>query len=141
MRETCPAVLAGGFLAFTVYHVALNYGEVTVTAGAASLLISTVPIFTALLAATFFDEHLGGVGWAGLGVGFLGASLVVFGGGESVGFDPRSLLVLLAALAASVYFAFQGSYVKKYGSLTFTTYTIWAGTLFMLVFLPVWQVR
>lgn len=131
-----PAVLAGGFLAFTVYHVALNYGEVTVTAGAASLLISTAPVFTALLSATFSGERLGAVGWAGLGVGFFGASLVVFGGSESVGFDPRALLVILGALAASVYFAFQGRYVKKYGSLTFTTHTIWAGTLFMLVFLP-----
>ncbi|MCL5013412.1 MAG: DMT family transporter [Firmicutes bacterium] len=26
--------------------------------------------------------------------------------------------------------------MKKYGSLTYTTYTIWSGTLLMLVFLP-----
>ncbi len=38
-----PAVFLSGFLGVAVYHVALNYGETTVTAGAASLLVGTVP--------------------------------------------------------------------------------------------------
>ncbi len=53
-----PAVLFGGFTGFTVYHVGLSYGEVTVESGAASLLISSVPVFTALLAVGF-----SGSGW------------------------------------------------------------------------------
>ena len=57
-RRDLPAVFLAGFLAFTVYHVALNYGEVTVSAGAASILINTVPIFTALLATVFLGERL-----------------------------------------------------------------------------------
>ena len=46
-----PAVLLGGFLGFTVYHVGLAFGQVTVEAGSASLIIASVPVFTALLAA------------------------------------------------------------------------------------------
>jgi len=38
-----PATLISGFLAFAVYHVALNYGEITVSAGAAGVLIATAP--------------------------------------------------------------------------------------------------
>ena len=40
-----PAILLAGFLGFTVYHVGLAYGEVTVEAGAASLIIASVPVF------------------------------------------------------------------------------------------------
>ena len=40
-RRDLPAVFLAGLLAFAVYHVALNYGEVTVSAGSASILIAT----------------------------------------------------------------------------------------------------
>src|SRR5215213_1869524 len=46
-RRDLPAVFLAGLLAFAVYHVALNYGEVTVSAGSASILIATAPAFTA----------------------------------------------------------------------------------------------
>jgi len=67
-----PAILLSGFLAFTVYHVALNYGEVTVSAGAAGVLIGTAPVFTALLATVLLGERLRALGWAGMAVSFMG---------------------------------------------------------------------
>ena len=57
-RRDLPAVFPAGFLAFTVYHVAPNYGEVTVSAGPASILINTAPLFTALPAGTFLGAAL-----------------------------------------------------------------------------------
>jgi hypothetical protein len=38
------------------YHLALNYGEKTVSAGTASLLVNTTPLFTVFLAAAFLGE-------------------------------------------------------------------------------------
>lgn len=70
-----------GFLGITVYHVALNYGELTVSAGAASLLIASGPIFTALLAVFFLGERLTPLGWAGIGLGFAGVALIALGRG------------------------------------------------------------
>lgn len=131
-----PVVLFGGFTGFTVYHVGLSYGEVTVESGAASLLISSVPVFTALLAVGFLGERLGCSGWIGTGVSFLGVVLIVFGEGDGVSLDPGAAPILLAAISESVFFVFQKPYLAKYGSLRFTTYSIWGGTLFMLVFLP-----
>ncbi len=107
-----PAMLLMGFLGITVYHVALNYGEVTVTAGAASLLIASAPTFTALLATAFLGER------------------------EGVQFDWGALLILLAAFCTSLYFILQKRYLKKYSALQLTAYSIWTGTLLMLVFLP-----
>src|SRR5215211_2241881 len=84
-----PVALLAGLFAFALYNVALNYGQISASAGAASLIIASIPIFTALL----------------------------------------------AAISGSIYFAFQKPYVEKYGSLTFTAYAIWAGTLLLLPFL------
>jgi drug/metabolite transporter (DMT)-like permease len=135
-RKDLPAVFLAGFLAFTVYHVALNYGEVTVSAGSASILINTAPIFTALLAVTFLGERLRALGWVGMVVSFAGAALISLGEGAGFSPDPRAFLILVAALSTSVYFVFQKPYLQEYGALAFTTYAIWAGTLLTLVFLP-----
>jgi drug/metabolite transporter (DMT)-like permease len=135
-RRDLPAILLAGFLAFTFYHAALNYGEVTVSAGAASVLINTVPIFTALLAANFLGERLRPVGWVGMGVSFAGAALISLGEGEGLRLDSRALPIVLAAVSSSIYFVFQKPYLSRYGALAFTTYAVWAGSLLALPFLP-----
>jgi drug/metabolite transporter (DMT)-like permease len=135
-RRDLPAVFLAGFLAFTVYHVALNYGELVVAAGAASVLINTAPLFTALLAVLFLGERLRLLGWVGMAVSFCGAALISAGEGEGFGLAPQAFLILLGALSSSIYFVFQKPYLQKYGALAFTTYAVWAGTLLTLVFLP-----
>jgi drug/metabolite transporter (DMT)-like permease len=131
-----PAVLLGGFLGFTVYHVGLAFGQVTVEAGSASLIIASVPVFTALLAAVFLGERLGLLGWIGTSVSFAGVALISAGEGGELGIDPGALPILLAAVSESLFFVFQKPYLQKYGSLRFTTFAIWAGTAVMLVFAP-----
>lgn len=131
-----PAVLLAGFLGFTVYHVGLAYGEVTVEAGAASLIIASVPVFTALLAAAFLGERLGAWGWVGSGASFAGVVLISAGEGGGLVLDPGAFFILLAAVGESFFFVLQKPYLEKYGALRFTAYSIWAGTLFMLVFSP-----
>jgi drug/metabolite transporter (DMT)-like permease len=135
-RRDLPAVFLAGLLAFAVYHVALNYGEVTVSAGSASILIATAPVFTALLAVAFLGERLRALGWFGMGVSFLGSAMISLGEGEGLRLDPSAALILLAALSTSIYFVLQKPYLEKYGALAFTTYAIWAGTLLTLVYLP-----
>jgi drug/metabolite transporter (DMT)-like permease len=130
-----PAIFLAGLLAFAVYHVALNYGEVTVSAGAAGVLIATAPVFTALLAAAFLGERLRSLGWVGMAVSFLGAALISVDEGGGFTLDPGAFLVLLSAICVSVYFVFQKPYLAKYGALPFTTYAIWAGTLLTFPYL------
>jgi drug/metabolite transporter (DMT)-like permease len=135
-RRDIPAIAALGFLGLTVYHVALSYGEVTVPAGTASLIIASVPVFSALLAIAFLGERLVAAGWVGIGLGFAGVALITVGRGQDVAFDPGAGLVLLSAVVSSVYVVFQKPLLRRYSAFQFTTYTIWAGTFFMLVFLP-----
>jgi drug/metabolite transporter (DMT)-like permease len=135
-RRDLPAVALAGLLAFALYNVALNYGLLTSSAGAASLIIASIPIFTALLAVAFLGERLDPLGWSGIAVGFCGVAMITVGEGGGFEGSAGALLVLLAALSASVYFAFQKPYLEEYGSLPFTAYAIWAGALLLLPFLP-----
>ncbi|MBN1121336.1 MAG: DMT family transporter [Anaerolineae bacterium] len=131
-----PQIALLGFLGITVYHVALNYGEVSVTAGAASLLIGAVPAITALIATIFLKERLKVWGWVGIAVSFSGVALIALGEGEGFQFDPGAGLILIAAIATSIYFVGQKPLFERYSAMQMTCYTLWAGTLFMLVFLP-----
>jgi drug/metabolite transporter (DMT)-like permease len=127
-----PRIFLAGFLAVTVYHLALSYGQRTVTAGAASLLVNASPIFTALLSALFLGERLGLRAWGGILVSFTGIACIALGEGGGVRFSPGALLVLLAALATSVYFVYQKPLTTRYGPLRFSMYVVWSGTLLMV---------
>lgn len=132
-----PIILLLGFLGFTVYQVALNYGEQTISAGVASLLVSTTPIITAFLAVFFYREKLSLWGWVGSLVGFCGVAFISIGGSsESFTFNTGIVIVLVASLSESIYFVFQHRYLEKYGAIPFTMYAIWSGTIFMLLFSP-----
>ncbi|MBD1373108.1 EamA family transporter [Hazenella sp. IB182357] len=131
-----PVILLLGFLGFTVYHVGLNMGEKTVAAGPASLIVSMTPVFSILLAAAFMKERLRLIAWVGTLISFFGVSLISFEKGGVLSFNMGVLFILIASLAESIYFVFQNRYLEKYGFLSFTTYTILAGTIPMLFFLP-----
>jgi len=132
-----PHLALAGALGITIYHVALNFGERTVAAGAASLLIASGPIFTALLAAVFLHERLTMWGWAGICVAFSGVALITFGAAEGhLTFEPGALLILLSAVSTAAYFIVSKPLLGRYKPLEFTSYAIWAGTVPMLVFAP-----
>jgi drug/metabolite transporter (DMT)-like permease len=123
-----------GVAGIAVYHVALNAGERTVTAGTASLIVSLSPVFTALIATIALGERLGALGWAGVMTGFAGAALVSVSEGDSVRINSGALLVLLAAVSQAVYFVMQKPYLLRYRPLEVTSYAIWLGTLCLLPF-------
>ncbi|MDX2008333.1 MAG: EamA family transporter [Meiothermus sp.] len=134
-RDWLP-IFGLGFLGITCYHTALNYGQVTVQAGPAALLIACGPVITALLSLLFLKERLSALGWLGTGVAFSGAAMIAAGHKGGLHLEAGALLVLLAAFVTSIYFVFQRGVVQKYGPLRFTAYSIWAGTLPLLVFWP-----
>jgi drug/metabolite transporter (DMT)-like permease len=135
-RRDLPRIALAGFLGITVYHVALNYGEVTVSAGAASLLIAAGPVFTALLSAAFLGERLSWRGWLGILVAFAGVAMISLGEGGGLSFEPAALLILVSAMATAGYFVVAKEPLRRYTALEMTSYAIWAGTIPMLVFLP-----
>ncbi|KXY30276.1 hypothetical protein AT269_09365 [Bacillus cereus] len=131
-----PVIFIFGALGFTIYHIALNYGEKSVNAGPASLIVSVTPILTAILASVFLNEKMKLNGWIGGVISFVGIAFLSLSQGDSIQLNSGGLLILMAAISESLFFVFQRPYLKKYGFLPFTIYTIWSGTVFMLIFLP-----
>jgi drug/metabolite transporter (DMT)-like permease len=127
-----PGLVLTGIVGITFYNLALNYGETRVTAGAASLLIASVPIWTALAARVWLHERLTVFGWCGVLMSFAGVALIASGEGEGIRLSPQALVILTAALTSAVYMILQKHYLGRYSALEFTAYSIWAGTLFML---------
>lgn len=143
-----------GVLGYTVYHLALNFGQMHVSAGGASLIVATAPAITAVLAYFMIGDRLGAVGFMGSAVAFLGVVLIVLGdvgvagsaggvpiGGEAagvggLGFNAYAWLIVVAAVATSLYAILQRPMFKRYKPIEVAAYATWAGTLPMLVFLP-----
>lgn len=131
-----PGFFAMGFLSVPMYHILLNHGEKTVTAGSASFIINTTPIFTALLATLILKEHLGIRGWIGIGVSIIGAGLLMLGEGGAFHLETGALLILIAAVGNSVYFVILRPFLRRYTPLECATYSIWSGVLFLLPWAP-----
>ena len=131
-----PRICLASVLGISIYHVALNYGEVTVQAGAASLLIAAGPVFTALLSVVFLQERLTPTGWGGILLAFAGVALIALSGGGGLRFTPGALLILLAAAVAAAHSILSKRALRRYAAIEFTSYVIWTGTLPLLFFLP-----
>ncbi|WP_315941259.1 DMT family transporter [Deinococcus sp. Marseille-Q6407] len=119
----------------TAYHLLLNYGQQTVPAGTASIIIAVVPVMTALLSLALGQERLSRMGWAGSLISLGGVLLIVLGRGQSLDFTGGALLVLGSALASTLYFVLQKPLLAQLSPLQFTVWSLIAGTVPLLVFL------
>jgi len=129
-----PALVLTGIIGITFYNLALNYGETRVSAGAASLLIASVPIWTVMVASFTLHERLTPRRWLGVLVSFAGVALIASGEGQGIHLSPQALIILAAAVTSAVYMVQQKHFLGKYSALEFTAYSVWSGTLFMLPF-------
>ena len=131
-----PMFTVLGLFAVTLHHIALNYGQRGVSAGAASVLAQSTPLFSALLASTVFRERISTWQWGCVLGGLLGAGVVAVGDRGFGELDGHGLLILLAAASWSLYFALQKRYAQRYDGLTMVCFTLWSGTALLLVYLP-----
>lgn len=131
-----PWFLAAGGIGFFLYTITFNQGQAAVTASTASVIIATVPVFTALLARFIYGEKLRAFQWAAILVEFIGvAVLTLMNGALSV--NTGLIWLFIAALALSVYNLLQRKLTKTYTALQTSTYSIFAGTLLLTVFAPI----
>jgi drug/metabolite transporter (DMT)-like permease len=135
-RADAGRFLICGLVGISVYNGLLNQGELTVSAGAASFIVNAAPILTAILATLFLRERLSAWGWGGALVSFAGVGLIALGQPSGLAFGGGASLVAGAALCTAIYFVLQRPLVPRYGALACTAYTLIAGAMFLLPFLP-----
>lgn len=131
-----PWLLVLGFFGVFLHHTSLNQGQQFVTAAASSVLAQSAPLFSVLIAFFCLKERVSAWRWGCVLLGLLGVLVVIWGDHGVGDIDPRGLLILLAAVSWSVYFAIQKHYAHRYSPLTMACYMVWAGTLMLLVNLP-----
>ena len=127
-----------GFIGISGYHICATFGQLTVSAGTAGMLVGSGPIFTTIFAILILKEKLGKVGWIGLAFGFVGIKLIALGttSKASLGISPGVFLIITAAIATSIFFVYQKPLFKKYTAIELTAYFTWAGTIPFLIFSP-----
>lgn len=126
-----------GVVGITFYHFGVTFGQQTVAAGTASMIVGAGPIVTTLIAVVILKERMELMGWIGLAVGFIGVFLITIGStGAVFGISKGLLLVFFAMVSTSVFFVYQKPLFTKYKPIELTAYFTWAGTIPMLYFLP-----
>lgn len=135
-KEDLLPILMLGLTGITIYHVGVTFGQQTVGAGTASMIVGAAPIFTTIIAIIFLKERLEWYGWVGLFVGFIGIVLITYGASGTFIMSKGIIYVIIATIATSIFFVFQKPLFQKYHPIELTAYFTWAGTIPMLIFLP-----
>lgn len=136
-RRDWPKLVAASLLGFSVYHYLLNVGTETITAGQASFVVSTIPVWAALLAWRFLGEKLSLKNWAGLflavaGVGLMSLDLSSGDASLSIG----SWFVLGAAVCAGANIVICKDLLARYRAVEVAAYGAIIGALPFLLHLP-----
>jgi len=138
-RPSRPALarfLICGLVGIALYNVLLNSGQLTVSAGAASFIVNTVPVITAILAVVFLGERFRGWAWGGTALSFGGVVLIASGQPGGLSFGAGAMLVFGAACCQAAFFVLQRPLVGAYGAKTCATLVIAFGALCLSPWLP-----
>ncbi len=139
-REDWPKLLAASLFGFSIYHYLLNVGTETITAGQASFVISTIPIWAALLAWRFLDERLTLKNWGGMLLAVVGVGLMSldFSTGDT-NLRIGTWFVLAAAMCAGANIVICKDLLKRYRAIEVAAYGAIIGALPFLLHIP-WTV-
>jgi drug/metabolite transporter (DMT)-like permease len=135
-RKDLTRVILAGVLGIAAYNLLLNFGEVTVTAGAASFLINLNPIFALILAIAFGGERVRLWGVLGVLISFAGVAIISLGDLGNLELNTGSVLVVGAAFCFAASFVVQRPLLGHLQPIAVTSSMIWAATAVMLPFAP-----
>ncbi|MCI0601789.1 EamA family transporter [bacterium] len=130
------AIFLCGVLGITFYQLALSFGQKTVNAGAACLIINTAPIYTILLARVFLKEQFSPRIWIGTTISLAGTTLIALGESGGIVINRGAILIALAALCYAASVILQKPLMKRYEPAAFSSYLIWSGSVLLLPFIP-----
>jgi drug/metabolite transporter (DMT)-like permease len=135
-RADLPLIALCGLTGMSAYQILLNWGELHVQAGTASLLVAVVaPVSSVLLAAAFLGERLTRRIVLGSLVAIAGSALIVLAGGRA-GYTTAAWVVLGAAVVQGVYHFATKPLLRRYSPLEVACYAMWGGTVFLIPALP-----
>ncbi|MEA9986229.1 DMT family transporter [Subtercola sp. RTI3] len=130
-----PLIVACAFFGMTAYQLLLNWGELEVPAGTASIIVAAAPLVSAAIAVAAFGESLGVLKVVGSLVAIGGVLLVCLArSGLSV--SASVWIVVGAMVVQGIYHPLTRPLLKRYSGLEVATYAMVAGTVMTLPFVP-----
>lgn len=115
LRASAPTVAVVGVLNSAIPFVLFTYSTLTLTAGFASILNATAPMWAALVAWLWLRDRIRPARWLGLAIGLGGVVLLVWG---KIDLKPGGTqwsvtLAIAAALLASLSYGVAANYTKR----------------------------
>ena len=112
LRRHWSKFLVLGFLGSALPFVLIAWAQLTVTASMAAILMSTTPLFTALVAAVGLGENLTVSKLLGAMLGIVGVTVTV--GGSALSLDAEVVAASAALLLATLCYALGGVFAKRF---------------------------
>jgi len=135
-KKDIPSIFLLGFFGVMVYHFGLNYGEQYITAGAASLIIATSPVYIVILAAVFLKEKITFFKFLGILLALFGVIIISILGkqGEKIQIQTAfaAIAVLIAAIVSAFYTITGKKLLSRYNGLSLTAYAILFGSIILI---------
>lgn len=136
-RRDWLRILVLGLAGNGIYQLLFIQGLDRTTAGNTALLLATVPVWAALLAAVTREGTLDRWVAGGIVATLGGMLLVVLGGPAELSLGGETLVGDLMAVGAAVLWASYtvGSrgLILRYGSVAVTAWTLWSGTVMLIL--------
>jgi drug/metabolite transporter (DMT)-like permease len=134
-KRDLPLILACGFFGMTAYQLLLNWGELNVPAGTASLIVAAAPLVSVAIAAYFFRERLSPLKLVGSAIAVSGV-LVVCIARTGVSLSNAVWIIVAATVVQGIYHPLTRPLLRRYTGLEVATYAMIAGTVMTLPLLP-----
>jgi drug/metabolite transporter (DMT)-like permease len=112
VRRHLPVIALVGVVGSAMPFALIAWATLTVTAGYASILNATTPMFGALVAWIWLGDRLSPSAILGLLIGFAGVFVLVWGRGEMP--TPELGTAVVAALTATLLYALAAATTKRY---------------------------
>ena len=131
-----PLFIASGMSGIFLYSLLFTTGSISVSAGVSSFIIASSPIFTMIFCRIFLKEIVRPICWIGAFISFCGLAAVTLTQAAEFSLDIGLILIICAAVCSGIYSVIMRVLTKRYTALEATTYTIIAGSIGTLLFLP-----
>lgn len=130
-----PWFALSGAVGFYFHMLFFNIGTGYVTSATSSVIISTIPIITALMAVIIYREWLRPYQWAAVVIEFSGIMFLTLMEG-SLSANTGILWLLATALVVSLYNLIQRRLTQHYSALQVSSYSIFIGTAMLALSAP-----
>lgn len=134
-RRDLGLILACAFFGMAAYQVLLNWGELDVSAGTASLIVAASPLVSVGIAAAAFGERLAPIKLVGSAIALAGVAMVTLAS-AGVSLSASVWIIVGAMIVQGVYHPLIKPLLRRYSGMEVATYAMVASTLMLLPTLP-----